>query len=102
MPNFLIGHKTYLLAALGAIVTFAYTMGWIERTTWEAILGFVAAGGMATMRAGVATVAQRVEQGQAVATHQVAQVQADVAHVAAVVEGTPVMPPPPRVLRREP
>lgn len=47
------GKKTYLIAALIAVATFAKAMGWIDQTTYELILGLLGAGGLAALRAGV-------------------------------------------------
>jgi len=47
------GYKTYIFGALGAGATFAMVMGWIDKTLWEAAMGFLGFGGMIALRAGV-------------------------------------------------
>lgn len=47
------GKKTYLVALLMAIGTFAQVVGWIDSATWVKIEAFLAAMGIATMRAGI-------------------------------------------------
>lgn len=47
------GRKTYLVAALMAIATFAYAMEWIDTHVFVAIQGALIPSGLATLRAGV-------------------------------------------------
>ena len=47
------GKKTYIIAALVALATFAKTMSWIDDQTYQLILGLLGAGGLAALRAGV-------------------------------------------------
>ena len=49
----LAGYKTYIVAALMALISMAYTAGLIDGTAYQAILGILGAGGLATLRAGV-------------------------------------------------
>lgn len=49
----LAGSKTYLVAALLALATFAKAMGWLDDTTYQVLVGLLGAGGLATLRAGV-------------------------------------------------
>lgn len=49
------GYKTYLIAAAAALTTAAHSLGWIDGQTYTAIMGFLGAGGLATLRAGVKT-----------------------------------------------
>jgi len=53
MIQFLKGKKTYLVAGLGALVTFAYYMGWISQEIYMALLGVLGFSGMATMRSAI-------------------------------------------------
>ncbi len=47
------GKKTYIVAALVAAATFAHSVGWIDDTLFQALLGLLGAGGLAALRAGV-------------------------------------------------
>lgn len=50
----LTGKKTYISAALLALATFARTMGWIDQSQFDMIMGLAGAMGLAALRAGVA------------------------------------------------
>jgi len=47
------GKKTYLIALAVGLVTAAQALGWIDSEIYQVILGFLGAGGLATLRAGV-------------------------------------------------
>ena len=47
------GKKTYLIAAAVGLVTAAQAWGWLDDQAYTMILGFLGAGGLATLRAGV-------------------------------------------------
>ena len=47
------GKKTYIFAALLALATFAKTVGWIDESTYQALLALFGAGGLAALRSGV-------------------------------------------------
>lgn len=47
------GKKTYLIAAAWAIITFLYSMGWIDAHTYQLIQGFLFPAGIAALRAGL-------------------------------------------------
>jgi hypothetical protein len=49
----LAGKKTYITAAVLALATFARSVGWIEQTQYDLILGLTGAMGLAALRAGV-------------------------------------------------
>ena len=49
--NMLKGYKTYLVAALTAALTFAHSMGYIDTTTYQALLALLGAGGLASVAA---------------------------------------------------
>jgi len=49
----LAGKKTYITAAVLALATFARSVGWIEQTQYDMILGLAGAMGLAALRAGV-------------------------------------------------
>jgi hypothetical protein len=48
------GYKTYIIAAVAAIVTGLYYAGVVDQTVYDTLMGFLGAGGLATLRAGVA------------------------------------------------
>lgn len=50
MLKFLAGKRTYLIAAGIALATAAQYLGYVNQEQYEAILGFLGAGGLATMR----------------------------------------------------
>lgn len=50
MLNFLSGKRTYFIAAGIAVATAAKYLGYITDTQYEAIVGFLGAGSLATMR----------------------------------------------------
>ena len=47
------GYKTYIVAFLIAIAGFSMGRGWIDQSTFEAIVAILAGGGLAALRAGV-------------------------------------------------
>jgi len=49
----LAGKKTYITAAVLALATFARSVGWLEQTQYDLILGLTGAMGLAALRAGV-------------------------------------------------
>tara|TARA_Y100000310_G_scaffold242266_1_gene246411 strand:- start:3125 stop:3292 length:168 start_codon:yes stop_codon:yes gene_type:complete len=51
--DFLKGKKTYMIALAVGLVTAAQVLGWIDADTYKVVLGFLGAGGLATLRAGV-------------------------------------------------
>lgn len=51
--EWLSGKKTYILAVLAGIVTAAYTLGYLSVETYTAVMGFLGAGGVATLRLGM-------------------------------------------------
>jgi len=51
--NVLKGKKTYIIAALVGLATAIHQLGYIDTGMYQAILGFLGAGGLATLRAGV-------------------------------------------------
>ena len=53
MPT-LMGHKTYVCAALMALAAVGYAFAWIDRSTFETLMGVLGAGGLAALRKGVA------------------------------------------------
>lgn len=63
----LVGKRTYILAALGGLVTGAYVLGWIGQEHWQAIMGFIVSAAAATLKAGqVAESAKVMEKVQRV------------------------------------
>ena len=48
------GKKIYIIAALIGLATTAMQMGYIDAEFYKAILVFLGAGGLATLRAGIA------------------------------------------------
>ncbi len=51
--DFLKGKKTYFIAALWAIATFAYSAGFIDQATYNLIQGVLFPAGLASLRAGI-------------------------------------------------
>lgn len=49
----LTGKKTYISAAVLALATFARSLGWIDQSQYDLILGLAGAMGLAALRAGV-------------------------------------------------
>lgn len=47
------GYKTYILAGLIALLTFARAVNWVDQKTFETLLALFGAGGLAALRAGV-------------------------------------------------
>jgi len=47
------GKKTYLIAAVWSVVTFAYSIGYLDEHTYQLIQGILLPTGLATLRAGV-------------------------------------------------
>lgn len=47
--------KTYIVAALWALTTFIYALGWIDDRTYILVEGLLFPMGLATLRAGVTT-----------------------------------------------
>lgn len=47
------GYKTYFIAAAVGAVTVFYYLGYMDGDTYSAVLGFLGAGGLATLRAGI-------------------------------------------------
>jgi len=50
----LAGKKTYITAAVLALAAFGKSMGWIEQSQYDMIMGLAGALGLAALRAGVA------------------------------------------------
>ena len=51
--DFLKGRKTYILAALAGLTTAAHMLGMIDVELYTTIMGFLGAGGLATLRMGM-------------------------------------------------
>ena len=49
--NFLKGYRTYILAFLGIVVAGAQTLGYIDLTLANSLLGILGFGAIATLRA---------------------------------------------------
>ena len=47
------GKKTYVVAVLMGLATAAKTLGWLDETAFLALMGFLNATGLGTLRAGV-------------------------------------------------
>lgn len=47
------GYRTYIFAGLLAFASFANALGWIDDALYQALAGFLGAGGLAALRAGV-------------------------------------------------
>ncbi len=48
------GKKTYAVAVAAGLVTAVHMLGVIDQATWAALMGLLGAGGLATVRAGIA------------------------------------------------
>jgi hypothetical protein len=81
MLKFLEGHKTNLIALCGVLLSFAYSMDWIDERLALALGAALGSGGMATIRHAMA----QSEQKMASAVVTVSQQVASVAHDTAVV-----------------
>lgn len=55
--KFLNGYKTYIVAAIAALVTFAYSLDWLTDDQVKVIYAFLAAIGLATTRQAIGKVA---------------------------------------------
>lgn len=53
--DFLKGKKTYIIAIVAGVVVTMGMLGFIDENTQKALLGFLGAGGLATLRAGVSS-----------------------------------------------
>ena len=51
--NVLKGRRTYLVAGLLALATFALSVGWIDQSTYNLVQGVLIPAGLASLRAGV-------------------------------------------------
>ena len=58
----LAGKKTYIVAALAAGVVFAFSMGYIDESTYQTLLGLLGAGGIATLGAKGNRIEQKVDK----------------------------------------
>jgi len=58
----LAGYKTYVIAALTAIITIAHSLGYIDEETFQNLLALLAAGGTATVAAKINRVNKKVEE----------------------------------------
>ena len=52
----LAGYKTYIVAALGAVVTLLHTLGRIDDATYQTLMALLASGGVATVRAALSRI----------------------------------------------
>jgi len=53
MLTFLSGYRSYIVAVLVAIATAAYQLNYIDLSTYQTVLGWLGAAGLATLRAGI-------------------------------------------------
>jgi len=51
--NMLKGRKTYIVAIAVGVLTTAHRLGYVDDAMFSMILGFLNAGGLATLRAGM-------------------------------------------------
>lgn len=54
------GNKTYIVAGVAALATAAKYLGYIDEVTYQAIIGFLGAAGLATMRSAIGNVKSEV------------------------------------------
>lgn len=102
MPAWLVGARTYIVALIGALVTVIYMLDWMRQDTWLGVMGLLTATGTATLRAGVAQVATRVNQVQTAVIVQAAGTDAKLSRVELAVAHVADQAPGMRPLRREP
>lgn len=57
--SFLKGKKTYLIALIGAIITFSYIAGWISKETYSVLMTLVGVSTVASVRAAIAGLAKK-------------------------------------------
>ena len=62
MLNFLAGKKTYIVAGLMALLSFAKSMDWIDETTYLTLLGLLNAGGFASLKASNVKIEQKIKE----------------------------------------
>jgi hypothetical protein len=48
------GKKTYIIAVMAALASFALAMGWLTKEQYQLILGLLGSLGLAALRSGVA------------------------------------------------
>lgn len=48
------GYKTYLVAVAMGLLVAAHFLGWVPDAAYQTLLGLLASGGLAALRAGVA------------------------------------------------
>ena len=53
--------KTYICAALAGLATIAYSLGWIEQSTWQVIMGLLVPAAAATLKAGQLAQTAKIE-----------------------------------------
>lgn len=51
MKNFFQGYKTYVVAALTAVVVFLHSIGYIDDETYKTLIGLLGAGALGTVAA---------------------------------------------------
>jgi formate-dependent nitrite reductase membrane component NrfD len=56
--NLLSGYRTYIVAALGVVVTGLLAMGYIDQQTYNEVVAILGSLGLAFLRAGVKTATQ--------------------------------------------
>jgi hypothetical protein len=97
MLNFWNGNKTNILAGLGVLLSFAYSMDWIDERLALALGAALGSGGMATIRHAMATTEQKMAATVSTVSQQVASVAQETASVSAQVAdvSAKVTPPPP-------
>lgn len=54
------GNRTYILAALAAVVTFVKYLGYIDDSMYQTLIGLLGAGAVATLRASVSDVSKKL------------------------------------------
>lgn len=53
MLDFLKGYRTYIIAVLVGVLTAVYQLNYIDLDTYQIVLGWLGAAGLATLRAGI-------------------------------------------------
>jgi len=53
------GKKTYIVAGVAGVLTAAHMLGYIDTEAYTAYMGLLGAGGLATLRMGVASIKEK-------------------------------------------
>lgn len=57
--NFLKGKKSYIIAIVGAIITFCYIAGYMSKETYQVLMTLIGVGTIASVRVAIAGLAKK-------------------------------------------